>query len=68
MSSITVKPLSYLFTKAPLQDEDYAGFISKLISNCLFFPKIVWKIYYLQKFAKRTYDAYKTNLEYPLCS
>lgn len=39
MSSITVKPLSYLFTKAPLQDEDYAGFISKLISNCLFFSQ-----------------------------
>lgn len=28
-----------LFTKVPLQNDDQVGFISKLISNYLFFPK-----------------------------
>lgn len=30
---------NYLFTKAPLQSNNHAGFVSKLISNCLFFSK-----------------------------
>lgn len=30
---------NYLFTKEPLQNNDYAAFISKLISNCLFYLK-----------------------------
>lgn len=28
--------VNYLFTQGPLQNDDYAAFIPKLISNCLF--------------------------------
>lgn len=31
---------NYLFTKAPLQRNNHADFVPKLISNCLFFSKI----------------------------